>query len=148
MHRILYFFAAVVTTYVLSVLMYTQLNLGNLVEMGLEVPFAVRMSAAGHDLLGMSILYLPMIAVGLLVGFLIAGIVLRWLPQLETLGYIVAGFIGIWALIEITTLPFSTHLIPVTRTTVGLLTQCVAGAAGGWVFATLLIRRRQQTSAS
>lgn len=133
------FFAGVIATYLLAVLFYTQLNLANLVEMGLEVSMADRLQAALHDLIGMAMIYLPVIIVALLLGFLIARIVLIWVPQLRGLGYVVAGFVGIFAIDFLmgATIASGTHGLPVTRTLIGLLSQCVAGAAGGYVFAQL-----------
>ena len=56
MRRVLAFVVAVVATYILAVLMYTQLNLANVVEMGLAVTMADRFSAAVHDLWSMNLL--------------------------------------------------------------------------------------------
>jgi hypothetical protein len=131
----------VVTTYVLGVLMYTQLNLANVVEMGLSVTFEDRMDAAIHDLAGMAAVYAPAISVALLLGFLIVGLVLRWVPQLRTLGYIVGGFTAMLAMEAIVTNLVTFHvLLPVARTTIGLLSQCLAGAIGAWVFVQLIAR--------
>ena len=128
------FVAGVLVTYVTAVMFYTQINLGNLVEMGLTVDFSTRVQAAWHDLLGMTTLYLPIITVALLLGFAIARGVLTWVPQLRTLGYISAGFVAIFAIDFALGLAFQTHPIAVTRTPVGLISQCVAGAIGGYVF--------------
>ena len=140
MKRVLAFIAAVAATYVLAVLMYTQLNLGNVVEMGLTVTMADRASAAVHDLMGMMMLYLPIIAVAFLIAFAITHTVLRWVPQLRTLGYILAGFVGIYVVnyLLVSLLMSGAHPLAVTRTTVGLLSQCVAGAIGGYVFVRML----------
>ena len=59
--RLVFAFAAVAVTYLVAVLGYTQLNLANLVEMGVIVPSGVRFESAIHDLLGMTSLYLPII---------------------------------------------------------------------------------------
>jgi hypothetical protein len=136
---VLAFILAVVTTYVVAVLAYTQLNLANVVEMGLPVSLMDRVGAAGHDLIGMTSLYLPIIAVALLLAFGFTAIVLRWVPQLRTLGYMLAGFVGIFVVDYAlgALLTGGTHPLAVTRTTVGLLSQCVAGALGGYVFVLL-----------
>ncbi len=133
------FVAAVVVNYVLAVLAYTQLNLSNLVDMGIAVDLGLRFQAALHDLVGMTGLYLPIIAVALLIAFLIARLVLIWLPQLRTLGYIAAGFVGIFAIDALLGLFVTNglHGLAVTRTPIGLISQCVAGAVGGYVFSLL-----------
>ncbi len=134
------FVVAVIVAYILAVLMYTQLNLSNVIEMGLAVTFADRLSAAIHDLGGMAALYLPIISVAYLLAFTVAWLVLKWVPQLRMVGYILAGFVGIYTVdFALSTLLGSgTHPLPVTRTTVGLLSQCVAGAIGGYVFVRML----------
>ena len=140
MKNVLAFVAAVVVAYIVAVICYTQLNLANLVEMGLTVDFGDRVSAALHDLGGMAPLYLPIIAVAFLLGFGVAALIIRFVPQLRSLGYVLAGFVAIytvdWALGNL--IAAGTHPLAVTRTTVGLLSQCVAGAIGGYVFVRIL----------
>jgi hypothetical protein len=131
------FVVAVATAYLFAVLMYTQLNLGNLVELGLDVTMDVRIDAALHDLAGMAPTYAPLIAVALLLSFAVTGLVLRWVPQIRTLGYLVGGFVAIFVMEALMTNVISFHILPVTRTTVGLLSQCLAGAFGGYVFVLL-----------
>lgn len=144
MKIVLAYIAAVVTAYVAAVLAYTQLNLANVVEMGLPVSFKDRIGAAGHDLIGMASLYLPIIAVALLLAFGFTAIVLRWVPQLRTLGYLLAGFVGIFVVDYAlgALLTGGTHPLAVTRTTIGLLSQCLAGALGGYVF--ILLSRKPE----
>lgn len=140
MKGVVAFVVSVVVAYVLAVLMYTQLNLANVVEMGLPVTMGVRFEAAVHDLIHMVPLYLPIISVAFLIAFGVTRLILIWVPQLRTLGYVLAGFVAIFtvdfALGAILT--SGTHPLAVTRTTVGLLSQCVAGAIGGYVFVSLL----------
>ncbi len=133
---VLGFIAAVAVTYVVAALAYSQLNLANLVELGMPVTGEVRWQAALHDLGGMALLYLPIIAVALLLGFLVAALILRWVPQLRTLGYVSAGFAGIFMVDFLlgAVLTGGTHPLAVTRTTIGLLSQCLAGALGGYVY--------------
>ncbi len=140
MKVVIAFVVAVIVAYVLAVLMYTQLNLANVVEMGLEVTLADRAAAAVHDLAGMLPLYVPIIAVAFLIAFGITRLVLMWVPQLRTLGYVLAGFVAIYTVDFAlgALLTSGTHPLAVTRTTVGLLSQCVAGAIGGYVFVRLL----------
>lgn len=140
MKVVIAFVIAVVVAYVLAVLMYTQLNLANVVEMGLEVTMADRAGAALHDLAGMLPLYASIIAVAFLIAFPVARLILIWVPQLRTLAYVLAGFAAIYTVDFAlgALLTSGTHPLAVTRTTVGLLSQCVAGAIGGYVFVRLL----------
>ena len=137
------FLASVIVTYLLAVLAYTQLNLANLVEMGVSVSSSIRVDAAIHDLLSMSELYLPIISVALLLGFLFVRLALIWLSQLRTLGYILGGFTGICAIDFMLGMLVGTHPLAVTRTTVGLLSQALAGAIGGYVFSFVSVRQQE-----
>ena len=73
-----------------------------------------------------------------------ARLVLIWVPQLRTIGYMLAGFAGLYTVeYALGNLVASgTHPLHVTMTTVGLLSQCVAGAIGGYVF----VRMTRQTA--
>ena len=137
--RIAAYLVAVLVCYLLAVISYSQLNLANLVELGMPVTESVRLSTAQHDLLGMAQLYLPIIAVALLIGILVAGLIVTWVPQLRTIGYMSAGFVAIYMVDYLlsTVVASGTHPLAVTRTVVGLLSQCVAGAVGGYLFALL-----------
>lgn len=143
MKAVVAYLFAVLATYVLAVIAYTQLNLANVVELGLPVNLADRLGASWHDLLGMTSLYLPIIAVAFLIAFSITAVILRWVPQLRTLGYLLAGFVGIFTVDYAlgALLTGGTHPLAVTRTTIGLLSQCVAGAVGGYVFVRMLPAR-------
>tara|TARA_B100001123_G_C14568469_1_gene733251 strand:- start:76 stop:513 length:438 start_codon:yes stop_codon:yes gene_type:complete len=134
MRIIVAFIAAVLVTYIIAVLGYTQLNLANLVEMGVGVSPSVRLEAALHDLVGMTGLYLPIISIALLLGFGFTRLVLIWLSELRTLGYIIGGFVAIFVVDQALGQLMGTHPLAVTRTTAGLLSQCLAGALGGYVF--------------
>ena len=138
MKRVFAFVVAVLAAYLLAVLMYTQLNLANVVEMGLTVTLADRVAAALHDLYGMYLL-LALIAIGFAIAFAVTHLVLRVVPQLRFLGYIVAGGLAIYVVdFSLYKTMGDMHVLAVTRTTVGTLAMCVAGAIGGYVFVRLL----------
>ena len=84
--------------YVFAVLTYSQLNLNRLDLQGLLLALGDRLTTAFHDLLGMPV-YLFVIAVALLIAFAIAGLVIRWVPHLRTLGFVLAGAMGMFAMI-------------------------------------------------
>jgi hypothetical protein len=132
------FVAAVLAAYILAVLMYTQLNLANVVEMGLTVTMADRVSAALHDLWSMNLL-LVLLVVAFAIAFAVTHFVLRLLPQLRFIGYILAGALAIYVLdYSLFKVMGDMHVLAVTRTTVGTLAMCLAGAVGGYVFVRLL----------
>jgi hypothetical protein len=133
--RIYGFLAAVVVTYTVAVIGYSQINLLNLVDMGIAIDLAMRVQTLQHDLVGMLDLFLPIVIVALLLAFLIGALIIRRVPHLRTIGYVLAGTMGIYAVIVSLGLMTGTNPIAVTRSAAGLLSQVAAGAVGGLVFA-------------
>ena len=133
--RLISFLLAGLAAYVLAVLLYTQINLSNLTDLGIDISFSDRLGAALHDLLSMTGMYLPIMLVALLVAFSLAAIVIRFLPNLRILGFVVAGTVGVLALVLFFSSFLGTNPIAVTRSSLGLLSQCGAGGIGGLVYA-------------
>ena len=139
-YRLISFLLAGLVAYVIAVLFYTQINLSNLTDLGIDVSLSDRLGAASHDLLSMTGMYLPIMLVALLVAFSLSAIVIRFLPNLRTLGLVVAGTVGVLALVLFFNAFLGTNPIAVTRSSLGLLSQCGAGGMGGLVYA--LVSRR------
>ena len=93
--RILAFVAASLGGYTAAVLAYSQLNLSNLTDLGVAIGLGDRFATFAHDLVSMTSMYLPIMAAALLVAFLFATLVLRWVPHLRTTGYVLAGAVGL-----------------------------------------------------
>ena len=134
-YRLISFLLAGLVAYVVAVLFYTQINLSNLTDLGIDISFSDRFGAASHDLLSMTGIYLPIMLVALLVAFSLAAIVIRFLPNLRILGFVVAGIVGVLALVLFFSSFLGTNPIAVTRSSLGLLSQCGAGGMGGLVYA-------------
>ncbi len=139
------FLAAVVATYIVAVIGYSQINLLNLVDMGIAVDFALRAQTLQHDLVGMLDLFLPIVFVALLLAFGVAALIIRRVPHLRTIGYVLAGTMGIYTVIVSLGLMMGTNPIAVTRTAGGLLSQVAAGAVGGFVFALITAKSKDIT---
>ena len=133
--RLISFLVAGLVAYFIAVLFYTQINLSNLTGLGIDISFSDRLAAASHDLLSMTGMYLPIMLVALLVAFSLAAIVIRFLPNLRTLGFVLAGMVGVLALVLFFSSFLGTNPIAVTRSSLGLLSQCGAGGIGGLVYA-------------
>ena len=134
-YRLISFLLAGLVAYVVAVLFYTQINLSNLTDLGIDISLSDRLGAASHDLLSMTGMYLPIMLVALLVAFSLAAIVIRFLPNLRILGFVVAGIVGVLALVLFFSSFLGTNPIAVTRSSLGLLSQCGAGGMGGLVYA-------------
>lgn len=124
----------VVSTYLLAVIFVSQLNISRVTEMGYSVGFLERVQTLLQDWVGMLSVYLPLIAVALLIAWLFTGLLLtRWLPRTLFL-YVLAGFVALMALHPIMQAVFTITAVAPTRTLAGLLTQGLAGAFGGYCF--------------
>ena len=139
------FLTAVAVTYLIAVLCYTQLNLANLIEMGVDISPEVRLTAAILDLLGMSEVYFPILVVFSLIAYGLAGFFAAVLKELRVLFFVTAGLLvpsaidflftfSLWGLHIIQDAP----PIAVTRTTAGLLSQSVACAIGSFLFCSIV----------
>jgi hypothetical protein len=132
--RIIAYIFAVFSTYILAVVLVSQFNISNVQEMGFAVSFNERLVSIARDLIGMLGLYLPLLAIGLLVAFSFTGLVLvRFIKQTQVL-YPLAGFVGVVAIHSILHMVLGLSGIAPTRTLIGLLSQGLAGALGGYVY--------------
>lgn len=139
---ILAFLAAVVVTEVVAAAAATQFVIHEIVSLGYEVGLGDRLATTFHDILGMASIYLPIIAVGELIAFGVAALVVRYLlPGWQRVGYPLAGFAALVAAIALMISLFDITPIAAARSNLGILVQGLAGALGGLVFVLLLPAR-------
>jgi len=132
---------AVAAAYLMACLTATQAVVVDLGRMGVHVPLGERALMTGRDVLGMASTLLPMVAFALLVAFMAAALLCRWLERWQVAVYALAGAAG---LINIhITLHLALGLTPVAiaRSCGGLMLQGLAGGIGGFTYI-LLIRRQ------
>lgn len=143
MRRVLAFIAAVVLATLWGSIEQTQSNLANLVALGADIPFALRVKTTLADILGFGPLYAAVVAATFLVSFPIAS----RLPGPRAAWFALAGFVGLIAAIRlIDSLVPPPVLIAATRSTIGLIAMTLGGALGGAAYAWLtrsLAQRRQ-----
>ncbi len=125
---------AVISSYIAGAVLVSQGNISRITELGFEITLAQRFNSAGHDIMSMYSIYLPLIAVALLIAFVVAAQVIRRLPHLRLLGYTLAGFVGIMAIHLLLKQVVGISGIAPTRTLLGLIGQGAAGALGGVCF--------------
>ncbi len=133
---------AALLAFVVGSTLTTQIILGNVAALGPEVSLGIRLQATGHDLLGLSVSYLPLIAVGFLLGLPIAAGLGKWLPAQRLWLYVAAGAVAIVAIHLLIKAVLGLSGIAATRGLVGLLSQGLAGACGGYLFYRLRLRGR------
>ena len=89
------FVLSVVTAYVLASITATQSALSSLSGMGFSVDFQTRLATTAQDIVGMAGTFLPMIAGGLLIAFLVVALLSRWWPQHRGILTIAGGAVAL-----------------------------------------------------
>ena len=134
MRTISAYLAALASAYLVAVIGASGHVIGQLKRMGVALDFSQRAAMVGHDLIGMLQSFLPMVAVGLLIGFLVAGLLARRWPRARPTLFIVAGAVALLTIHVALKLAFEITPIAAARTGLGLAGQALAGALGGWLF--------------
>ncbi len=137
LRRILGFVAAAITAYIIATILNSQFVIG---AHGISVSFDDRFNMTMFDLSNMT-LYLVIIAAAMVIGFLIAGLLKRFLPKLSSIAYPIAGVAAIGTALGAMYLMFQTVPISGARSALGFLSQMLAGGIGGWVFARIAVGR-------
>ncbi|MFP6807876.1 MAG: hypothetical protein VB957_11955 [Pseudomonadales bacterium] len=135
------FFVAVIAAYILGAIFISQGNIASIIELGFEITTAHRLDAALHDVTHMTDIYLPVIAVSFLIAMPVATLIIKYVPNLRMIGYVLAGAVGLVAIHMIMKMLLGFSGIAATRTVVGLLAQAVAGGVGGYMFHLLSMKR-------
>ena len=132
------FIAAAVTTFVLASVFYTQQVLAKQAAIGARYTAGQQVETYIDNLIGLAPAYGVVLAVALLIGFLVAAIVKRVLVPLAPVAYPIAGaaavFTAVWA-IENLVAGGGVGALGGARDALGIALQCLAGFAGGVVFA-------------
>jgi hypothetical protein len=104
------------------------------------IPFTDRISWAAHDLVGMIVPYAGLTAAGLLIAFLIAGLIARYSGRrIAVFG--VAGAAALFTLFTVLRMELGTVGIFGARGTTALAAQMAVGLLAGVLFARLTTRR-------
>jgi hypothetical protein len=133
---------ALCATYLVGSVAATQFVLQEVVALGPEVPWPVRLETTGQDLVGLAGSYLPLLALAFLLALPVAAGLCRLVPAARLAWYLAAGFVAVLALHLIMKAVLGVTGIAATRSLAGLLAQGAAGAVGGALFHALTAGRR------
>ncbi len=141
---IIVFVVTVIATTALACVIGTQFVLAALSDVGVAIPFAVRVANTWYDVLNLGFIPSPafgfsygfMITVGFLIAFIAAAAVAHFLPRHRVIIFTVAGAVAVITQLWISYQSFEVMLFAFARTPLGLAAQAAAGAVGGWLFAT------------
>ena len=122
---------AAIVTYLVAVVANSQFVMK---AHNVSIGFAERVNMTAFDVSNMW-LYFVVILVALLLGFLVATVIKRFLPKLSRVAFPIAGATAIGTTLGLMYLQFHTVPISGARSGPGFLSQVLAGALGGWIFA-------------
>ena len=142
MRRLLGFVLAVIVTAAVSSMVQTLRVHAELTAMGAEIPFATRLSAIGHDLLGFAPTYAAIVAAGFLVAFAVAGLIRRYAKRVGPWLYAVAGGAAILTTLLLMQSVLGMSVIAGARGVLGFALFTLIGVLGGAVFARMGATRR------
>ena len=134
MRIILGYVSAVLAAYLIGCIAISQGNIAAIVGMGFDVTLGQRLETAWHDVLNMTALYLPIIAVAYLIALPVAALVIKRYSDLRRLGFVLGGFVALVAIHLVLKQVFGISGVAPTRTVMGLVLQGIAGALGGYCY--------------
>ena len=146
MKLVLGYFLAVIATYVLGAVFISQGNIAQVIDMGFEVTMGHRIDAMVHDVTHMYDLYLPIVAVGMLIGLSVAALIINYVIDLRLVGYVSAGFVALITIHMMVKMAVGISGIAPTREVTGLIAQGLAGGIGGFVFHYFTLAREPKAS--
>lgn len=125
---------ASIMTHVLGSALMTQVVLRSLARFDIPVDLGARISMTIFDVGGLASSYLPLVAIALLLGFLVAALIARWKPAWRTTLYLLAGASAVGTMLGIMILTFGMNPLAGARGFNGIALQMLAGLFGAWVF--------------
>lgn len=131
---VLPYILALVTTYLIAVLGVSQFNASSVASLGVDVGVGDRLYTFSRDLVGMSGSYLPLIAIGFAIALPVARFALLPFIKKPLLLFPLAGFVAVLTIHLLLKMLLGISAIAPTATLIGLITQALAGAVGGYVF--------------
>ena len=128
------YLSAVLLAYILASVSATQHVVSRLSSMGISLDPGARILMSAQDLVGMSGMFLPLIAFGFLVAFLVTALLHYWLKRWQTALYVLAGAAAIIASHVLLNLAFNITPVAIARNPGGMMIQGLCGAAGGYLY--------------
>ena len=118
----------------LGIIVCTQFVMAALVNMGVEVPFSLRLATTWHDITNMWPLFGTIFGTGFLIAMLIGTMLTRWIKILPELIYALAGFAAIATTLWAMKLAFQITPIAAARSLTGIIALCLVGALAGYIY--------------
>jgi hypothetical protein len=132
-----HFLIATIFAFVLASLFHSQFVMAELTSVGVNISFNDRLSMSLDDLIGLYSTYGVVIAISLLLGFAVAALLMKRFTIPSSILYVTAGGCGIAAALLTMHPILNITFIAGAQSTLGFISQCVAGAMGGWLYINL-----------
>ncbi len=140
--------SAVVVTAVSGSIVQTQFNLARIAELDGPISIGDRLQVTGFDLVSFAPTFAIIVALALLIAFVVAGALVRWISNARMPLFMLAGFVAIAAALAIMSAMLPVTVIGATRSLAGFLTLSLCGAIGGWLYVRILTGRTARTGTS
>ena len=133
---------AAVLAYILSTALLTvllsiaaaQFALGALIQIGVAIPFAVRLETTLHDIANMWPMLAPIFGTGLLVSLVVASLIARWVKVLPDLVFALAGFAAVATTIFAMEMALQLSGIVATRNLDGVIVFSLIGGLSAYAY--------------
>jgi hypothetical protein len=132
-----HFLIATIFAFVLASVFHSQFVMAELTSVGVNISFNDRLSMSLDDLIGLYSTYGVVIAISLLLGFSVAALLLKRFTIPSSILYFTAGGVGVATALLAMHPILDITFIAGARSNLGFVSQCFAGAMGGWFYINL-----------
>jgi hypothetical protein len=130
---------ATIFAFVLASVFHSQFVMAELSSLGVKISFNDRLSMSLDDLIGLYPTYGVVIAISLLLGFSISALLVKRFTIPSSILYFTAGGCSVASALLIMHPILDITFIAGARSTLGFISQCIAGAIGGWLYINIRI---------
>ncbi|MFT6991253.1 MAG: putative membrane protein YadS [Paraglaciecola sp.] len=132
-----HFLIAAIFAFVLASVFHSQFVMAELTSVGVNISFNDRLSMSLDDLIGLYPTYGVVIAISLLLGFIVAALLKKRFTTPSSILYFTAGGLSVATALLAMHPILDITFIAGARSTLGFISQCIAGALGGWFYINL-----------
>lgn len=136
--RVAAFFSSALICFIIASVFHSIFVLNGLLQLDITISWADRLSMIVSDLIGLLPGYGSIIVIGLLIGYLIIGLLRRFITLPAVLAYAIGGLLSLLAIHLLMYPLMHITLIAGARSEAGLIFQLIAGAIGGALFGGLI----------
>lgn len=126
--------AAVVTATLTGSVVQSQLNLAAIGALSQRISLGDRLGTTVFDLVNFAPLWGAVVGFGFLLGWPIAGLLVRRWPDGRRVLFPLAGFVAVVTALQVMNAALPVTVVAAARSLSGLLLLALCGALGGWIY--------------